>query len=74
MVKISMVVASHLNDAMEETSIDSIRFHLMFVKALVFWNENTTKQVTDDYLTYLWNEVVAGRNGMSFDNYKTMKQ
>ncbi len=58
-VNLGIVVASHLNDAMIEISINPqlAGKRLKFVKALTFFNEDLTKGVTDDYLNWLWNEI-----------------
>ena len=70
-VNLGIVVASHLNDAMIEISINPelAKKRMKFVKALTFFNENLNMGVTDDYLNYLWKEIENGLWGMSFDKY-----
>ena len=47
---LSIIVGSHLNDAMIEVSINPqlAKKRLKFVKAITFFNEDLTKGVTDD--------------------------
>jgi ABC-type dipeptide/oligopeptide/nickel transport system permease component len=54
---------------MRETAQQRIRF----VKALTFFNENLERDITDEYLNWLWKEVVNGKCGTSFKNYKNNK-
>jgi ABC-type dipeptide/oligopeptide/nickel transport system permease component len=76
-VNLGMVVASYLNDAMLEMCYDSMKEsaqqRIRFVKALTFFNENLERDVTNEYLDWLWNEVVNGNCGTSFKNYKNNK-
>ncbi len=76
-VNLGTVVASHLNDAMLEMNFESMREtaqqRIRFVKALTFFNENLERDITDDYLNWLWKEVVNGNCGTSFKNYKNNK-
>jgi ABC-type dipeptide/oligopeptide/nickel transport system permease component len=76
-VNLGTVVASHLNDAMLEMCFDSMREtaqqRIRFVKALTFFNENLERDITDEYLNWLWKEVVNGKCGTSFKNYKNNK-
>jgi len=73
-VNLGTVVASHLNDAMIEISINPelATKRLKFVKALTFFNVNLDIDVTDEYLDYLWKEIQKGLWGSSFDlfNYE----
>jgi len=56
---LSIIVGSHLNDAMIEVSINPqlAKKRLKFVKAITFFNEDLTKGVTDEYCDWLWNEL-----------------
>jgi ABC-type dipeptide/oligopeptide/nickel transport system permease component len=76
-VNLGTVVASHLNDAMLEMNYESMREvakqRIRFVKALTFFNENLERDITDEYLNWLWKEVVNGKCGTSFKNYKNNK-
>ena len=70
-VHLGIVVESHLNDAIIEISINPelAKKRMKFVKALTFFNENLDRDITDDYLDYLWKEIEKGLWGMSFDKY-----
>lgn len=74
-VHLGIVVASHLNEAINEIkrNPELATKRMKFVKALTFFNENLDRDVTDDYLDYLWKEIEKGLWGMSFDkfNYET---
>jgi ABC-type dipeptide/oligopeptide/nickel transport system permease component len=76
-VNVGTVVASHLNDAMLEMCFEDMREtaqqRIRFVKALTFFNENLERDITDEYLNWLWKEVVNGKCGTSFKNYKNNK-
>ena len=67
-VNLGIVVASHLNDAMIEISMNPelATKRLKFVKALTFHNENLELSVTDDYLNWLWAELDKGNWGGPF--------
>jgi len=67
-VNLGTVVASHLNDAMIEISMNPelATKRLKFVKALTFHNENLELSVTDDYLNWLWAELDKGNWGGPF--------
>jgi hypothetical protein len=58
-VNLSIIVGSHLNDAMIEVSVNPqlAKKRLKFVKALTFFNEDLTKGVTDEYCDWLWNQL-----------------
>jgi hypothetical protein len=58
-VNLGIVVGSHLNDAMIEVSFkpDLAKKRLKFIKALTFFNEDLTQDVTKEYLDWLWNEI-----------------
>jgi hypothetical protein len=58
-INLGIVVGSHLNDAMIEVSIkpDLAKKRLKFIKALTFFNEDLTRDVTKEYLDWLWNEI-----------------
>jgi hypothetical protein len=69
MVNIGVVVGSHLNDAMIEVSLNPglVRDRLKFVKALTFYNEDLTRDVTQKYLDWLWLEIIEnGRYGAPY--------
>jgi hypothetical protein len=70
-VNLGIVVASHLDDAIIEISINPelAKKRMKFVKALTFFNENLDMGVSDEYLNYLWKEIENGLWGMSFDKY-----
>ena len=75
-VNLGIVVASHLNDAIIEISINPelAKKRMKFVKALTFFNENLERDVTKEYLDWLWDEIfVNGNCGTSFKNYKNNK-
>ena len=68
-VNLGIVLQSHLNDA----SYDSSEFldkRLKFIKALTFFNEDLKRDVTDSYVNWLWNEILAGNWGSSFADYQ----
>ena len=69
-VNLGIVVASHLNDAMIEISINPelATKRMKFVKALTFHNSNLELGVTDDYLNWLWAELDKGNWGGEYDN------
>lgn len=73
-VNLGTVVASYLNDAMLEITLsmkESAQQRIRFVKALTFFNENLEKGVTDEYLDWLWNEVIVNGNcGNSFKHFQ----
>ena len=56
---LGIIVGSHLNDAMIEVSVNPqlAKKRLKFVKALTFFNEDLTKGVTDEYCSWLWDEL-----------------
>ena len=56
---LGIIVGSHLNDAMIEISINPklAKQRMKFVKALTFFNEDLTKGVTDEYCSWLWDEL-----------------
>jgi hypothetical protein len=58
-VNLGIVVGSHLNDAMIEVTLkpELAKKRLKFIKALTFFNENLEKDVTTEYLDWLWNEI-----------------
>ena len=69
-VNLGIVVASHLNDAMIEISINPelATKRMKFVKALTFHNSNLELGVTDDYLNWLWAELDKGNWSGEYDN------
>ena len=64
-VNLGTVVASHLNDAIIEISINPelATKRLKFVKALTFHNQNLELSITDDYLNWLWADLDKGNWG-----------
>ena len=74
---LGIIVGSHLNDAMIEISINPqlAKQRMKFVKALTFFNEDLTKGVTDEYCSWLWDELDNGRwgapyiKGTDYENY-----
>lgn len=77
-INLGTVVTSHLNDALLELSYGSLKEsayqRIRFVKALTFFNENLERDVTKEYLDWLWDEIfVNGNCGTSFKNYKNNK-
>ena len=73
-VRLSVVVGSHLNDAgfVIETHPASAHNHIEFVKALTFLNPDLEKDVTTEYLDFIWDAVVKGdfSSIKSFEEYK----
>ncbi len=59
MVNIGVVVGSHLNDAMIEVSInpEMAKKRMKFVKVLTFHNENLQRDVSQEYIDWLWSEI-----------------
>ena len=69
MVNIGVVVGSHLNDSIIEVNLNPslVRDRLKFVKALTFYNEDLTRDVTQKYLDWLWIEIIEnGRYGAPY--------
>lgn len=78
-VNLGTVVASHLNDAMIEMHFDTeiAKKRIKFVKAITFFNENLERDVTVEYLDYMWNEIENGNCGSKFvkgTDYKNLKK
>ena len=77
-INLGTVVTSHLNDALLELSYESMKEsayqRIRFVKALTFFNENLERDVTKEYLDWLWDEMfINDRVGKSFSDYKKSK-
>lgn len=71
MVNIGVVVGSHLNDAMIEVSInpEMAKKRMKFVKVLTFHNENLQRDVSQEYIDWLWSEIFENNGvGVPFVN------
>lgn len=58
-VNLSVVIGSHLNDAMFEVTTNpkmAVK-RIKFIKVVTFFNENLKMSVTEEYLDWLWNEI-----------------
>lgn len=68
-VNLAIVLQSHLNDARYD-SPEFLDKRLKFIKALTFFNEDLRRDATDSYVDWLWNEILAGNWGSSFEDYQ----